>query len=649
MAQAGSVEWEEDGRLIKRLIVTTFVMVKGLEKKIRFWHVEGCVNNTKDRNENLRKVLGQSDIRATSELKGAIKTTLLMQGCGKHCGTADSSDSNDDMVSVDSLSTSAPTWVSSMNISSGEREMNRESKSDNTSDGTYVPSSRDVAMELGEGKTSEKTGPGDSKHAERSIPLPVVKMDKGKGKEVALRNMEFRFRGERGKETIENSEGEMELLEMGRNVSAVSDRNADKVTGDKRKDQDIWLDMINNLNDRIDKLEDWKIKVEKVGCVKWTGNKFQGKKTEQLVPALPLQKTGTVGRKATEKGESSWMGAKMVVEVIPSYQNKDEQRAVEKMTFAGKVSSGKQEDGFTKVERKRAPKVVTLVIGTREKHITLRFKREMNGKISYPKGVNTEIIRCELNRTLEVMGSEADFSLIKYNEWGDTMLTLEDTKAKDIVKYYGEMREMIKNIDCGMFEFVRDVRKVKMVVLGVPLARYGSKWETENWNEEACRDPARDIERANKGVVIRAKPRWTGKLWKLKERGVATGALALVVEETPEVGTGHRAVECKLKQKCRLCRAEHESKEHERKKGCKEGKGTACEHTQVLCILCGSEEHLTGSTLCNARMRNTTRSTGSSKTLIVADKTSRTGISDGSRNTILRKQKEKGVALYGNT
>ncbi|KAG0128255.1 hypothetical protein HOY82DRAFT_541409 [Tuber indicum] len=233
MAQTGSVEWEEDGKLIKRMIVTTFVMVKGLERRIRFLHEDGCANNTTVKNNNLRRVLGNAEIKATSELKGAIKTALLMQGCGRNCGVdktgviglfvehsqdeewrenTDKSDSEDEeMVEVDSPSSTAPTWESSMNLSTGERKMYKKYKSDDSKDESYVPpKGKDIAMDLGDGKTSEKTGLGDSKHANEKVSEKPI-AEKGKER-VAVRDVGFRFGKGNKKDEIEDSMKE-ELLE----------------------------------------------------------------------------------------------------------------------------------------------------------------------------------------------------------------------------------------------------------------------------------------------------------------------------------------------------------------------------------------------------------------------------------------------------
>ncbi|KAG0125755.1 hypothetical protein HOY82DRAFT_542948 [Tuber indicum] len=551
-------------------------------------------HKTTERNNNLREVLGNAGIKATSELKGAIRSALLMQGCGKYCGidktgviglfvehsqdeeyreNTDKSDSEDEeMVKVDSPSSSAPTWESSMNISSGERKMYKKYKSDDSKDESYVPpKGKVVAMDLGDGKTSEKTGLGDSKHANEKVSNTMERKDKGK---VAIRDVGFRFGKGEKKETIEDSKEEElpETVSYGSMGKSTNEELMDclyeiennkgvpvvveKVENEKdeRKNEDILLGMIVNLNNRVAELEEWKTKVDKQGCTKCIQKPQTGKERRiPVVPALPII------QKRVEKGESSKMGAARKVCQEPTYKKKDEQRATEKISFAQVVKKEiKKDDGFQKMERRRTPKTKTPVIETRERHLTLRFSRDQGSKVYYTKGVNGEIIRCELNRTLEVLGSDSYFSVVKYNEWGDILLRLTDTKVEDIIVYYDKMRETIRNMDCGHFEFARDVKKVKMVVLGVPLARYGGEWNPEDWTDEAYEEIARDIERANKGITITAKPQWVGKLWKLKERRVRTSAITLVVEETEEVKTllkreGNKRLSVRgLTRECRL-------------------------------------------------------------------------------------------------
>ena len=68
----------------------------------------------------------------------------------------------------------SPSWPSSLEIGSSERSLYKNFKTDRSSDEDYVPENRgieklievkDASMNLGDNKTSEGTGMGDSKHA----------------------------------------------------------------------------------------------------------------------------------------------------------------------------------------------------------------------------------------------------------------------------------------------------------------------------------------------------------------------------------------------------------------------------------------------------------------------------------------------------
>jgi len=313
-------------------------------------------------------------------------------------------------------------------------------------------------------------------------------------------------------------------------------------------------------------------------------------------------------------------------------------------SFASIAASNASPDGYNVVagrkhfgRQKAVSPVPVTSIPARSRHVTIKLTRARHEKCILPTGINVGRIRDTLNNALFRLNCGAYLSMCSSGKWGDELLTLAATKVDDIVGYYPARREVLERLGFDDFTFARDTEKLKVFVGMVPLSRFGGGWQPSEWEGHSAFDQlAADIEQSNPGVSIAARPSWAGRLPKLKEQKVNNAGLILVLEKTPEVvaiitvasprivvagrhrvcrawheanptvvcancqTVGHRAGECKNKPVCAFCYGAHLTRGHTCPVLSCQKVETACQHVQRICILCHSEDHLTGDRVCSA-------------------------------------------------
>ena len=500
----------------------------------------------------------------------------------------------------------SPSWPSSLDIGSSEKSLYRNFRMDRSSDESYIPSKvvvpelvelKDTPMNLGNNKTSEKTGMGDSKHAVEKIPETQIessyKLPSTVGYSVSATQDILEAFDEFEKENIEPkikelvSEPDMEIDEKSMNWT-----DPEKQLSLEEKVEILMKrvfddgEKLDNLVEKVEELEEkladaWK-EIDRLG-----GNKQsrKGKEVEKrevpTLPAVPIPESwkkrggnfeidsSLLKKKQEPIKEKPKVESTVFVHPKPTYMTSDEERA-KKRTFASVANEGAKRDGYEVVKnRKRfekqkptTPETIT-EIPVRERHLTIKFDRERDEVKGLADGLTRERIRNVLNKLMTDLNATAYFAIANLNRWGDVQLTLANTKAEDIVGYYEAMRESLEEIGVDKFKFVRDLKKVKVYVGMVPLSRYGNGWEPKEWErKESYETLAADIESSNPGVYIAAKPIWAGRLHKLKERRVNNAGLILVVERTNEINNMLRSNTPKMvvmgrHRMCRLWREDH--------------------------------------------------------------------------------------------
>ena len=314
-------------------------------------------------------------------------------------------------------------------------------------------------------------------------------------------------------------------------------------------------------------------------------------------------------------------------------------------------------------------------ITTRERHITLRFATRKT--VVLPAGVSAETVRTQMNAYLanqpKVGGSSpyikearlrADVGCIYATLTAHSFGQIEGMLA-------GCHTVLVRDLGLPDFVFARDTAKIKVLVIGVPLADTGrgSIWRVEDWTNDKVYDGLRlDVERSNPGMFTAGRPNILGSIHAMKENKATTCQIRLILEKTPEVDgalrtgkmflrganrgirlwtdhrpaqvchncmqLGHISTMCAAPPRCRLCRGSHRTAQHLCPAlNCPGGQGEACEHTVHICMLCESSGHYTGYDRCPA-LRATPeaappRAQGSP---LAGDAGSVSGIADRNRN-----------------
>jgi len=323
----------------------------------------------------------------------------------------------------------------------------------------------------------------------------------------------------------------------------------------------------------------------------------------------------------------------------------------------------------------------------RERHITIRFAAGKNVQLP----LTPEAIRIRLNQTLsnlgKVGGNTPYFREARPRlNIGCIFLTLAEYTATDIWSRLEKCRTMLLREygPSGLtdFAFARDVEKLKVLVSGVPLAPTGrgSIWKTDDWVGDKAYDGLRnDLERSNPGVVTAGRPNVLGSIYAMRKNNATSCAIRFVLERNTSVDNvigrgriflfgvernvriweehraapvcgkclqvGHMQTLCGFPPRCRFCFGDHLSGGHMcRQLNCPAATGEACAHTVRRCLLCDRSDHYTGYNKCPT-LAVTNPAPGTipprAATPIRADDTSKTGISDRSRNRVRRQNKRR--------
>jgi len=341
----------------------------------------------------------------------------------------------------------------------------------------------------------------------------------------------------------------------------------------------------------------------------------------------------------------------------------------------------------------------------RERHITMRF--DAGRRTQLP--VTPEAIRIRLNQILSNLGKVSDKTPYIREarsklEIGCIYLTLAEHTATQVWDRLERCRStLIRELGpSGLTNFVfhKDVAKVKILVSGVPLAPTGrgSLWKAEDWTGDKAFDGLRtDIEGSNPGVVTAGRPNMLGSVFAMKQAGATSCGIRFTLERNDAsdrilssgrvflfgksrnarffeehrsapvcnkcLQVGHVEMLCAFPPRCRFCLGDHLSKSHRcGQLNCPGEDGQSCSHTVRRCLLCDRSDHFTGYNRCPVVVASgPAPAPAGTRSPIVADDTSITGVSDRSRNRQRRRRRgvhvkvtsevmlEKGVSAKGLT
>jgi len=154
------------------------------------------------------------------------------------------------------------------------------------------------------------------------------------------------------------------------------------------------------------------------------------------------------------------------------------------------------------------------------------------------EGLTTEVFQTAMNDCLKDLNErKVYFRVCRRNRFSDVLHTQTDSKVDDFMEYLNALGEKFTSLGVPEFRFERDSEKVKIDVGMVPLTNPGRiNWSPEDWIDDTeYRTITNDVESANSGIVITAKPLWVGGVWKMHVQKQSTAGIILVVEKTKEV------------------------------------------------------------------------------------------------------------------
>jgi len=281
-------------------------------------------------------------------------------------------------------------------------------------------------------------------------------------------------------------------------------------------------------------------------------------------------------------------------------------------------------------------------ITTRERHITLRFASRKT--VVLPAGCSAETIRSRMNSFLanqgKINGSHPYVREARLRaDIGCIYTTLAEHSFAQIEPWLERCHMvLVRDLALPEFAFVKDAAKIKVLVLGVPLADTGrgSIWRVEDWVGDKVYDGLRtDLERSNPGIFTDGRPNILGSIHAMKEAKMTSCQVKFTVERSGAVDSalragklclrggnravriwtdhrpaqvcnncltlGHISTMCAAPPRCRLCRGSHKTAQHLCPAlNCPGGQGESCEHTVRICMLCESSGHFTGYDRCPA-------------------------------------------------
>ena len=306
--------------LLKRTVLRSYVIPEGLTFGIS--HAARCRNS--NRNDEILHAVEKTNPKVMMEFEFALKGVMITIGCNE-CGI-DKNQTSGLLMETHSMTSSfeqterissskgtesllsehlmtgvqgededgreikvggtnnqanySPSWPSSLDIASSERSLYKNFRTDRSSDEDYVPKNegfqklteiKDTSMNLGDNNTSEKTGMGDSKHA-NGIQVSATPEKTNRRKN--------RFNRESGIETINETPVEETQLSMPSTVpygdSSINDALLEAIgelesgqvvpaiTDDMDiEDEEIIVESTLSDHDRIRRLEDMVMTLKK--------------------------------------------------------------------------------------------------------------------------------------------------------------------------------------------------------------------------------------------------------------------------------------------------------------------------------------------------------------------------------------------------
>ena len=361
----------------------------------------------------------------------------------------------------------SPSWPSSLDIGSSEKNLYKGFKMHRSSDEDYTPSEprgkrmeeiRDTPMNLGENKTTELTGMGDSKHAVTKEVSRTPDADKNRGRRLGRRMRE---------DTIENTPiGETQIslpstipyggssvndvlleaigeIESGQVVPAIDDDmepeyEEEEIVESTLSDHDRIVKLENMLNTVIRKIV--KIQDEKDELIERCDDLED--KLELLMKEGKQKEASGITKNNTPYIPKTIMTKKdEIVPTLPAPVRNREwgtSNSSNKTTYA-KVANTENKK-FTEVVRNTGKKMEkkledirkVYVAPERERRLSIRFNRRKSGKQGLPEEISTEMVRTKLNETLKGLNIDGYFSKAEKTRMGDVHLCLSKTRAADI-------------------------------------------------------------------------------------------------------------------------------------------------------------------------------------------------------------------------
>jgi len=318
-----------------------------------------------------------------------------------------------------------------------------------------------------------------------------------------------------------------------------------------------------------------------------------------------------------------------------------------------------------------------------EGHITMRFDTGKRAQLP----VTPEAVRIRMNQTLSNHAKVSDKT--PYIREARSKLEIRCiylTLAEHTVTQVWDRLERCRSTlirelgPSGLTNFVfhKDVAKVKILVSGVPLAPTGrgSLWKAEDWTGDRAFDGLRtDIEGSNPGIVTAGRPNMLGSVFSMKQAGATSCGIRFTLERNGAsdkifssgrvflfgksrnarffeehrsapvcnkcLQVGHVEVLCAFPPCCRFCLGDYLSKSHRcGQLNCPGEDGQSCSHTVRRCMLCERSDHFTGYNRCPVVTASASSlAPAGARSLIVADDTTVTGVSDRSRNCQRRRRR----------
>jgi len=340
-----------DGRLLVRVRSASYAVPGGFSVVIS--HVGGCANGSRD--EELIQCVRDANPTVMNELATAARAVMAVMGCQKGCridkdnstgvlytehsqdssfgassgmsasttGTgslvgerliegAQNSTSGSEVV-VGCVSQFSSSWPSGIqDLRSSERVLYKGMTLDRASDLDYVPSSvvvNDVAMSLGDDKTTELNGLGDSQHAvpgnsnvvprvspslPATVPYSVSATQDILG---ALAEYEAGTIAPRPAE-LDSCDGSLDFMDdveqSAQKVDDVVLTDHDKIVRletaveDERDLFDRLRDIVEDLEVEVKQLLTWKADVMANGCSRCPGKSVVRQDAGSTIPAVPL-------------------------------------------------------------------------------------------------------------------------------------------------------------------------------------------------------------------------------------------------------------------------------------------------------------------------------------------------------------------------